>query len=484
MSAIAFSSATELAGMVRRREIGALELLDLYLERVDRHNPLINAVIWQDRDGARDAARAADERTAAGGELPPLHGVPMTIKESFDVAGAPTTWGNPSLAGNIAARDSVAVGRLRQAGVSLFGKTNVPLFLADWQSFNEIHGVTCNPWDPERSPGGSSGGSAAALAAGLTGIETGSDIGASIRNPAHYCGVFGHKPSFRLCPPRGQSLPGVLTGADMAVIGPLARSADDLETLLDVLAGPDIPDAAGYRLELPGPRREDFAGLRVAVMLESGISDVDDCYRDLLQDIVDRIAASGAVVSDRARPDIDMAALHETYILLLRAATSPVQPEDRLEEFREAARRLEPGDRTYYALMARGVTLSHREWLELNNRREHFRWAWHRFFRDWDVLLCPVAASTAFRHDHAGERHHRTIPVNGREVPTTDQMFWAGLNLVAYLPGTVAPAGLARNGLPGGLQIVGPYLGDLTCIHVARLIERRFGGFRPPPAFG
>ena len=478
---IAFRSASDLAAMIRRREIGAAELLELYLDRIDTHDAAINAVIWQDREGARERAKAADSRTVAGDDLPPLHGVPMTIKESFDVAGAPTTWGDPAFRTSIAGEDCVAVERLRRAGVNLFGKTNVPLNLADWQSFNEIYGITSNPWDTSRTPGGSSGGSAAALAAGLTGLETGSDIGASIRNPAHYCGVFGHKPSFGICPPRGQALSGILTGADMAVIGPMARSASDLEVALSAMAGPDTLDAAAWRLDLPSPRARKLGDLRLAVMLESDLSEVDDAYLAMLQDLVDGIARQGATVSDTARPEVDMGDTHKTYIQLLRAATSVRMPQARLEEFQQARARLDPSDTSYLALMTRGNTISHREWLALNERREHIRWAWHHFFKDWDILLSPVAASTAFPHDHAGERHDRTIEVNGRKVPTTDQMFWAGFGLMAFLPATVAPAGISRDGLPGGLQITGPWLGDLTTIEAARLIEHEFGGFQPPP---
>ncbi len=480
---IAFRSANELAAMIRRRDIGAVELLELYLERIDTFDETINAVIWQDREGALETARTADTRTVAGGDLPPLHGVPMTIKESFDVAGAPTTWGDPEFRSNVARHDCVAVERLKRAGVTLFGKTNVPLNLADWQSFNDIYGVTSNPWDTGRTPGGSSGGSAAALAAGLTGIETGSDIGASIRNPAHYCGVFGHKPSFGICPPRGQALPGILTGPDMAVIGPLARSADDLILALDAMAGADTLDAAGWRLELPAPRARRLGDLRVAVMLEGELSEVDGAYLGMLQGLVDGIAGKGARVSDTARPDVDMRDVHEIYIQLLRAATSARLPQAKVEEFRMARARLDPDDTSYLALMTRGNTMAHREWMALNERREHIRWAWHRFFEDWDILVSPAAASTAFPHDHAGERHDRTIVVNGHEASTTDQMFWAGFGLMALLPATVAPAGISRDGLPGGIQITGPWLGDLTTIEAARLIEREFGGFQSPPGF-
>ena len=478
---IAFRSALDLADMIRRREIGAVELLELYFGRIDTVDTVVNAVVWQDRERALETAKAADSRIDVGDELPTLHGVPMTIKESFDIAGAPTTWGDPTFRENIAENDSVAVERFKRAGVTVFGKTNVPLNLADWQSFNDIYGVTSNPWDTRRTPGGSSGGSAAALAAGLTGIETGSDIGASIRNPAHYCGVFGHKPSFGICPPRGQALPGILAGADMAVIGPMARSAGDLETALAVMAGPDVLDAAGWRLELPAPRARSLGDLRVAVMLESTVCEVDGAYLDMLQGMVDGIARTGASISDVARPRIDMRDAHETYIQLLRAATSARMSRAKLEEFQAARAHLDPGDVSYLALMTRGNTMMHRDWIALNERREHIKWAWHDFFREWDVMISPVAAATAFPHDHAGERHDRTIVVNGREVSTTDQMFWAGFGLVALLPATVAPAGVSRDGLPAGVQITGPWFGDLTTIEVARLLEREFGGFQPPP---
>ncbi len=252
MQDIAFWSAKRLAGHLRRRKIGCLELLDHYLARVERHNPALNAIIATDIPAARKRAKAADRALAKGESWGPLHGVPMTIKESYDVAGMPTTWGIPELKSNTPKQNALAVNRLLEAGVVLFGKTNVPLMLADWQSYNAVYGTTNNPWDLARSPGGSSGGSAAALAAGLTGIEAGSDIGASIRNPAHYCGVFGHKPTYGICPPRGQALPGRVAAGDISVIGPLARSADDLAIALAAMAGPDAdrrrrlsPGAAG-----------------------------------------------------------------------------------------------------------------------------------------------------------------------------------------------------------------------------------------------
>src|SRR5205823_5381876 len=247
MADVSFRSAKQLAALIRARKIGCLELLDAYLARVEKYNPRLNAIVVTDVDGARRRARAADVALKKGRPWGPLHGVPMTIKESYDVVGMPTTWGLPELKDNHPPRNAVAVDRLLQAGVVLLGKTNVPLLLADWQSYNAVYGTTNNPWDLGRTPGGSSGGSAAALAAGLTGFDAGSDIGSSIRNPAHYCGVFGHKPTWGIVPPRGQALPGRVAPADISVIGPMGRSAEDLEIGLGVMAGPDETDTAGYK---------------------------------------------------------------------------------------------------------------------------------------------------------------------------------------------------------------------------------------------
>src|SRR5881296_3607510 len=222
-----FRPAKQLAALIRRKKVGCLELLDLYIARMEKYNPPLNAIIATDLDKARRRARAADRALARKEIWGPLHGVPMTIKESYDVVGMPTTWGVPELKDNQPKQNALAVDRLLGAGAVLFGKTNVPLYLADWQSYNSIYGTTNNPWDVSRVPGGSSGGAAAALAAGLTGFEAGSDIGASIRNPAHYCGVYGHKPTYAIVPPRGQALPGKITPSDISVIGPLGRSGRD-----------------------------------------------------------------------------------------------------------------------------------------------------------------------------------------------------------------------------------------------------------------
>lgn len=477
-----FRSARELAAEIKRKSISASELLELFLKRVEVFNPKLNAIVAMLPE-ARERAKAADEALARGEDWGPLHGVPMTVKESFDVVGLPTTWGVPELRENYPTRNALAVDRFLNAGAVLFGKTNVPLYLADWQSFNAVYGTTNNPWDLSRAPGGSSGGSAAALAAGLTGLEAGSDIGASIRNPAHYCGVYGHKPTWGICPPRGQALPGIVAQTDISVIGPMARSADDLELGLSIMAGPDEIDGAGWRLELPASRRSRLGEFKVAVMLDDPCSEVDLTVQDRIAAVADFLGKQGAAVSHTARPAVDTREAHAVYIALLRAATSARQTDEMLAKNKEIAAQLDPADESYYARMVRANVMPHRDWLAFNNRRHQMRLAWTEFFREWDVLICPAAATAAFPHDQKGERHERTITVNGKQVPTTDQLFWAGYSGVVYLPSTVAPAGFTPEGLPVGVQIIGPQYGDLTCIALARMLEREYQGFTPPPGF-
>ena len=478
-----FRSAKQLASDIRRRKIGCLEALDMFLARVERFNPQLNAIVASDVQAARRRARQADAALRKGKVWGPLHGVPMTVKESYDVVGMPTTWGLSELKDNVPPRNALAVDRLLGAGVVLFGKTNVPSWLADWQSFNPVYGTTNNPWDLSRTPGGSSGGSAAALAAGLTGFEAGSDIGSSIRNPAHYCGVYGHKPTFGIVPPRGQALPGRVAQGDISVIGPMGRSADDLALGLSVMAGADEIDGAGWRLALPAPRRKTLRDFKVAVMRTDPVSEVDDEVQMRVQAVADFLARKKAKVSDTARPAIDTAEAQRVYVFLLRAATAGRQTLEEVGRNAEIARGLRPDDESYYARMTRANVAPHRDWLAANEARHKMRWRWAEFFRDYDLLLCPAAASVAFPHDHEGERHERTITVNGRRVPTTDQLFWAGYPGMVFLPSTVAPAGFSRAGLPIGVQIVGPQYGDRTCIELARLLEREFQGFVPPPGY-
>ena len=476
----AFWSATQLSAALRAKKIGALELFDLYAARIREHNGVLNAICVMDLEAGRKAARAADR---AKGRKGPLHGVPMTVKESFNVAGWPTTWGLEEHKRNIAKQDALAVARLKAAGAIVFGKTNVPVLLADWQSFNPIYGTTNNPWDLLRTPGGSSGGSAAALAAGLTGLELGSDIGASIRNPAHYCGVYGHKPTWSLCSPRGHSLPGGAHPGDIAAIGPLARSASDLKLALDLIAGPDEIEGAGWQPALQKPKLASFRKLRVAVMPSHSTAEVDASVSGAIERLAGALARKGAKVSDTARPDFNPDEAHKVYVALLRSATAARQLPHHVVLWEKLAKERPATDMSYEAQAARANVMRHKEWLGWSNRRHLMRLAWAEFFRDWDVLLCPPAATPAFPQNQKGERWERMIDVNGKPQPSTTQMFWAGYSGMCLLPSTVAPIELAGGRLPVGVQIVGPQYGDYRTIEVARLIEKEYFAFTPPPGY-
>jgi amidase len=404
----------------------------------------------------------------------------MTVKESFDLPGLPTTWGLPQQRNNVPRKPALAVERLERAGAVVFGKTNVPTWLADWQSFNPLYGTTNNPWDLGRTPGGSSGGSAAALAAGLTGLELGSDIGASIRDPAHYCGVCGHKPTFEIAPRDGQGLPGNYSPGDISVIGPLARSALDLEVALNVIAAPNARHARGLRLALPKPSKKGLKEYRVAVMLTAPSADVDATVQHSIEALAKWLRKQGARVDMKARP-VDPTLAHEAFIMLLRAATSGRLSEEQHEAMsRERAALKDRAD--YYAWHVRANTMSHWEWLRWDNLRHQMIGQWEAFFERFDLLLCPTAATTAFPHNQEGERWERMIDVNGTPQPSTTQLFWAGYSGMAFLPSTVAPVGLGEDGLPVGVQIVGPLYADLTCIAFAQLIERTLAASSRRPA--
>ncbi|MBP8306425.1 MAG: amidase [Burkholderiaceae bacterium] len=475
-----FQSATELAHELRAGRIGARELLEHFLARVDRLNPALNAVIQQDRHGARARADAADAARSRGDPLGPLHGVPMTIKESYDFAGTPTTFGVPQYRDNIAATDALAVQRLAAAGANVFGKTNVPIRLADFQSYNEIYGTTDNPWGKGRTPGGSSGGSAAALAAGLTGLEIGSDIGGSIRNPAHFCGVFGHKPTWGLVPGRGHALTGALTPGDISVIGPLGRSAGDLEATLRLMAGPDLLDAAALRVELPelsGP----LSALRIGVWKTDPMCPVSAAVAARVEAVAAALAGQGAAIDEAARPAFSAEHSHELFSALLASAMASRLPDDEFAGLVARADKLAPADQGWGARQVRWQTMRLRDWAGVNEARTRLRWAWHEFFQSFDFLITPIMPTTAFPHDQAAFGQRR-IEVDGVRHPYFMQTFWAGLAGVAYLPATVIPAGPGPDGLPIGVQIIGPGHGDLRTIQLAQRLEQLGFRFTPPPA--
>ncbi|MBN8508188.1 MAG: amidase [Burkholderiales bacterium] len=476
-----FGDAGAQAAALRAGRIGSVELLRAYLDRVDRFNPGLNAIVADDRAAALKRARAADRARARGEVWGPLHGLPMTVKESFDLAGQPTTWGHPARRDHRAETDALAVQRLKAAGAVIFGKTNVPLNLADFQSYNEVYGTTNNPWDTTRAPGGSSGGSAAAVAAGLCALEFGSDIGGSIRNPAAYCGVYGHKPTWCIVPKRGHSLvasPGA--EMDLSVIGPIARSAADLDLALKVTVGPDALTARGVAYRLPAPPKA-LKGLRIAVWLDEATAPVDAAVKARVEAAARALGKAGAKLDFRARPAFDPAHAHRVYNLLLQANMAARRPDyDRLVAERA---RLGDDDHTLHAQALRASTASYRDVFVAQQQREQLRWAWHDFFGRHDLLLTPITATPAFPHDPSEPMPARTMRVDGAEVSYFAQLFWAGLATASFLPATIAPGGLSPEGLPVGVQIVGPEMADRRTIWLAGQLARLIGGFVPPPGY-
>ena len=473
----AFKSVTELRHLLRTRQVTARDLLEEYLDRIDRYDDSINSIIWQDRAKAREVAdsiKPDDPR--------PLAGIPMSVKEAFDLTGSPTTLGIPEMRAHTAQQDSVVVARLRDAGAILFGKSNVPIGLSDLQTYNDIYGQTNNPWNLACSPGGSSGGSAAALAAGLTALEMGSDIGGSIRNPAHYCGVFGHKPTWSLVPTRGHAQPpGVLLEPDISVVGPLARSAADLDLALDVVAGSDAL-ARAVRYELPTLEGRTLQDLRIAVWANDEMAPISADGLRAVTTVAQACRDAGARVDDSARPAFTSAESHALYASLVASFMGAVLPEQQFDRLCAKVAALAPNDQSEMATMLRSQVLRHRNWVVLNNQREQLRWAWHEFFENFDVIIAPIASTAAFPHDHS-PMETRTVDVDGAPRPYFDPIFWGALFGLSYLPATAIPAIRNAEGMPLGVQIVGPAYGDRITIGVARMLEEAGFNFAPPPGY-
>jgi len=480
-----FLDATSLARGLADGHWSSLELLDGFIERIERFDSAINAIVVRNFEEARESARAADTARASGSALGPLHGVPMTVKESFDVAGLPSTFGHPERSAHRAAADSLAVARLKHAGAIIFGKTNVPKFLGDWQAFNEVYGHTVNPWDHDRTPGGSSGGAAAALAAGMTGLEIGSDIGGSIRMPAHFCGVFGHKPTFGIVPMRGHEMEPNLAPPDMLVAGPMGRSAADLACAMDILAIAD-PDeeGLGWRLDLPPEPRKRLDQYRVAVITGDATFPVDTDTTRILEEIAAAFRADGANVITDPRLPLTSPEIYTLFLSLLRGATSGQQNDAAFAQITaevDAMPREETLD--YAMLLPRGLVQRHRDWLAAADARERLCAAWRGFFADIDILIAPMSATAAYPHETDRPKEKQLFMVDGESKPAADTYFWIGIASSAYLPATSVPAGMSREGLPIGVQIIGPQFHDQRCLAVARLLELAHGGFVAPSAY-
>ena len=459
----AFWSATRQAAAIRDGEFGSRELLELLVSRVERLNGELNAVVTLDLDTAREAADAADRMAADGEFAGPLHGVPITIKDALETVGLRSTGGATELTDNVPGEDAPVVAALREAGAIVFGKTNLPRWSGDIQSYNEIFGTTSNPWNLERVPGGSSGGAAAAVAAGLTGFEIGTDIGGSIRIPSSFCGVYGHKPSFGVVPSTGylDHEAGGTTEADVNVLGPIARSAEDLELLLGL-----ILKKAGPLVAALDPPPEDVKALKVAAWLDDDFCPVDDKALAVMTAAVDKLEAAGVAVDRSARPNIDPNHSFNVGAWLVTAAMAQSMQADNLE-----------GSDVNNALSG----ASHRQWLDMHAERETIRRLWAEFFKDYDALLLPTAFVPPFPHQQEGNFGTRTLKCSGNDRAYADLVRWTILTGSVYLPATVPPLGLDADGLPIGMQVVGRYGGDLTTIRLAALIGELCGGYQPPP---
>jgi amidase len=484
-SELGYRSATELVDLLDAGAVSAVELAEAAIAQIERYDGELNAVCVRDFDRALEAARAADAARARG-ERRPLLGVPMTVKESYHVAGLPTTWGMPEFADFVADSDALAVERVKAAGAVVLGKTNVPLGLGDFQSYNDIYGTTRNPWDPERTPGGSSGGSAAALAAGYAALSIGSDIGGSLRNPAHYCGVYSHKPTLGLLPLRGHTPPGlpvVPAESDLAVIGPMARTAADLALLLDVLAGPDPLDpGVAYRLALPEPRHGELAGYRILVVDSHPLIPSASSVRAAIDAFAAGLAGAGAKVERESPLLPDQAETARVYARLLMSTHGARFSVEVYEQVRAKAGQLADDDRSLAAERVRGVVLSHRGWLAADAQRTVLRQQWRDLFAEFDVVLCPIMPTPAFPHDHSPFGSRR-ISIDGTDHDYPDQITLAGTATVPGLPATALPIGRSPEGLPIGVQAIGPMYGDRTTLRFAELAARELGGFTPPPGF-
>jgi amidase len=483
---MAFQTTTDLVAALRARKVSAVELLDAAIARIESGDARLNAVVVRDFERARTQALAADAALARG-EQGALLGVPMTVKESFNVAGLATTWGIPGTEAGRAQGDAVGVARLKAAGAVVLGKTNVSTNLGDWQCFNPVYGLTRNPWDPARTPGGSSGGAAAALAAGFVPLELGSDLGGSLRVPAHCCGIFAHKPTLGLVPVRGHAPPGapdlsIALDGDLGVAGPLARSADDLTLALDVLAGPDDAQALAYRLTLPPPRRTRLRDYKVLVLTEHPRLPLADEVRAGIERYADGLRRVGCVLGQSSAKFPDLATIGDTFTRLLMSFIGAGLPEGAYRRLAAKAANLPAGDADDERLRALSIVASHREWMSAQRTRLQLSHQCRELFRDWDLVLCPVLPLPAIAHDQA-EMELRRIDIDGRSFPYAAQAAWLGMASVCGLPATVMPIGTGVSGLPIGIQIIGPYLEDRSTLGFAALAEREFGGFAPPPGW-
>ncbi|HEY5834907.1 amidase family protein [Streptomyces sp.] len=479
MSATAphLSSARAQLAALRRGEITARSLLDQLLEHHAKANPGINAVVTLDAEGARAAADNADRHlTEAGTTLGPLHGLPMTVKDALETQGMRTTCGSTDLTDHVPDQDAGVVALLRAAGALVIGKTNVPTMCQDIQTSNPIFGKTKNPFDQTKTAGGSSGGPAAAVAAGLTPLEVGSDLAGSLRLPAAYCGVHALRTSrgaSPIVPTRGHipRPPGWLTSSDMITLGPIARTAADLDVLLDVIAAPSLADGAAWKIRLPAPKLTSVSQYRVGIWADDAYCRVDSATRALLDQVAGLARSAGASIDDSSRP-VDFAESDRLFQRLMYATASASATDAAFAADIEAAAAIPADDPSSFYLRSR--TMRHRDWCRADEDRHKLRAKWADYFTRHDILITPATPTAAVDDQTDLPVPHRYITVDGEKRSYFDQTSWLNLAGPVGLPSIIVPAGKTPDGLPLAIQIIGPYLADRTLIaaakHLARLL--------------
>jgi amidase len=450
-----YRTAADTAKDVADGVVDAKRVADFTLQRIGAVNPRVNAVIALARDDMFAGADKVDRGEAKG----PLAGVPVTIKEAINIAGMHTTWGNPEWARYVAAADAVVVSRLRDAGALVVGKTNVALMLGDIaKTSNPLFGLTRNPWNLDRDTGGSSGGSAAAVAAGLSCVDIGSDLGGSIRIPAAFCGVYGFKPTPGVVPLAGFQPPRVSSATlldDVAVLGPIARSARDIRLALQVIGGPTPPETVAYQWALGASRHDRLSDFRVGLVLDDPAGRTTSEVGAVLSNLVDRLSGEGVKVVKGWPKGFDIHASQATFdgmiddYLLFKAGEA--DPTTKLSEL-----------------------------IDRDGQRTDLRMLWQQHFSDVDLFLCPTTFTTAPRADDRPPTEPRTISTTSGLRSYRDLAAWISHPAIAGLPAMTVPAGLATDGLPVGLQVVGARYDDNTVITFAELLAEKVGGFRPP----
>mgnify|MGYP000563181888 CR=1 FL=1 len=487
---IVFLSATELAKKIRTRELSSAEVVEAFINQIHRHNPELNAIVTIDEKAARQRALAADKALAGGDLWGPLHGVPVTVKDHFATAGMRTTNGYLPLANQTTDYDATIVSRLKTAGAIILGKTNMPVLGMDYQTTNPIFGTTRNPWDPGRTPGGSTGGGAAAVASGMTPLEVGSDLGGSIRIPSHYCGVFGLKATEHFISEHG-SFPGVMdngpqTVRHMVSQGPLARSIEDLELALAIMGNADPRDVnVPVVNHIPASTRK-LNDLKIAWSDNFGDVPISDDTRETIRSFVRRLAENGCTVRQLNPPDFDFNTAWKTW-----GDIKSLEIDIHLPGYaRFLVYTLGSLERRRNPLASMAYPASHWKYLDALTRRDQLVSAVEQFLTEWDVFICPVTATPAISH-RTPERIIFGFPVYNDPVTvgTHDLNYWVAagsyttpFNLTGN-PVVVIPAGLSTDGLPIGLQIVGPRWRDAELLQISKLLNNAAGRYQRPGGY-